>query len=332
MRDIPRKQILLSFLICICLTISVCAQKKTDFKTLQLLHKISGKSTISGIHNREPNATPAIWTEKAKKITGKYPGLWSGDFLFQKENIGNRNVMINEAISKWKAGYVVNIMWHACSPAYSQPCEWDNGRGVLSYMNDDQWQKLITDGTQLNNRWKEMMDEVAVHLQALKDNGVEVLFRPLHEMNQSKFWWGGRPGSNGTLKLYQITHDYLRKTRGLDNLIWVWDMQDFPTLAEDVKNYNPGDEYWDIAALDIYDGSGYTQAKYNAMLSISNGKPIAIGECDKLPTAAQLAAQPKYTFFMSWAELTFSKNTPEEILQLYKSSNILTLDKLPKWR
>jgi hypothetical protein len=37
-----------------------------------------------------------------------------------------------------------------------------------------------------------------VPLQDLKDHGVEVLWRPLHEMNQAAFWWAGqsRPGWN----------------------------------------------------------------------------------------------------------------------------------------
>ena len=37
----------------------------------------------------------------------------------------------------------------------------------------------------------------------------------------------GRPaGTRGTARLYQITHDYLVGTKGLTNLIWVWDVQD----------------------------------------------------------------------------------------------------------
>jgi len=39
-----------------------------------------------------------------------------------------------------------------------------------------------------------MMDDIAQYLQWLDLNGVEVLFRPLHEMNQNCFWWGGRGG------------------------------------------------------------------------------------------------------------------------------------------
>ena len=57
-------------------------------------------------------------------------------------------------------------------------------------MSDEHWTQLITDGTALNNVWKSMMDEVGIYLQFLEDNGVEVLFRPLHEMNQGSFLVG----------------------------------------------------------------------------------------------------------------------------------------------
>ncbi len=307
--------------------------RDSSYKVLRYLYKISGSKTIAGIHNREPNATPARWTEEMKNTTGKYAGLWSGDFLFQEENIRDRQVMINEALKQWKKGSVINIMWHACNPAISQPCGWDDGTGVLSNLNDAQWKDLLTDGTEINRKWKSMMDEVSAYLKILKDNGVEVLWRPLHEMNQGKFWWGGRPGENGTRKLYQMTHDYMTKTKGLTNLIWIWDVQDFGTLAGDVISYNPGKDYWDVAALDVYDDkSGFTNEKYNIMLSVAGGKPVAIGECDKLPTAAQLAAQPQWIFFMSWSELTKSANTDEQLKALYNDPRVVTLDEMPGWK
>ncbi len=304
---------------------------KTGFKTLDYLYAISGKKTLAGIHNREPNATPARWTNEVFAKTGKYPALWSGDFLFQGDNINNRQVMIDEAKAQWKKGAVVNIMWHACNPALSEPCGWDDGKGVLSAMSDQQFNDLLTDGTEINKKWKKMMDDISVYLQQLKDAKVEVLFRPLHEMNQGKFWWGGRPGANGTAKLYRLTHDYLKKTKGLTNLIWVWDMQDFGTLESDLSSYNPGKEYWDVAALDIYDANGFTSAKYKAMVNVADGKPIAIGECEKLPTRQELLEQPKWTFFMGWSELTFSKNTEAEIKALHTAPNVITLDQMPGW-
>ena len=304
---------------------------KTGFKSLDYLYSIAGKRTLAGIHNREPNAAPAKWTNEIFNVTGKYPAFWSGDFLFQADNINNRQIMIDEAKLQWSKGAVVNIMWHACNPALEQPCGWDDGKGVLSALSNTQFDDLVTEGTIVNLKWKQMMDEVAVYLMQLKVAGVEVLFRPFHEMNQGKFWWGGRPGVNGTAKLYRMTHDYMKNTKGLTNLIWVWDMQDFGTLSSDLVNYNPGKDYWDVAALDFYDGSGYTMAKYNAMVNIAAGKPIAIGECEKLPTAQQLLQQPKWTFFMGWSELVFEKNTPAEILALHAATNVITLDKKAGW-
>ena len=303
----------------------------TKFKTLNYLYAISGKYTISGIHNREPNATPAKWTDTVQLATGKTPGLWSGDFLFQEENIANRQTMINEAVVQWKKGSVINIMWHACNPALAQPCGWNN-QGVLSKLTDGQWKELLTDGTVINTRWKTMMDEIAGYLQQLKDKKVEVLFRPLHEMNQGVFWWGGRPGAEGTRKLYQLTHDYLTKTKKLNNLIWVWDIQDFKNLAKDAEDYNPGAEYWDVAALDVYDDkSGYSEEKYQIMVKAGGGKPIAIGECQKYPTAAILSKQPKWSFFMGWSELVFKHNTVAEIKNLISAPNVVSLDEMKGW-
>ena len=286
---------------------------------------------MAGIHNREPNAFPATWTDSVYSATGKYPGLWSGDFLFEQDNIDNRPKMISEAVKQWKKGALVHIMWHACNPALGQPCGFD-GHGVLSHLSDDQWKQLLTDGTPLNRKWKAMMDEVCLFLQQLRDQHVEVLWRPLHEMNQAKFWWGGRPGPEGTMKLYQRMHDYMTKTKGLDNLIWIWDLQDFSTLPRDVKAYNPGAAYWDIAALDFYDGSGYTPEKYQTMISVAAGKPIAIGECEVLPTVAQLQAEPQWSFFMSWSELTFAGNSKAKLDSLYHAGNVVTLTKMPGWK
>jgi len=311
--------------------VPVVETPQTPFKSLNYLYSISGSKTIAGIHNREPNATPVRWTEEMKTITGKYPALWSGDFLFQADNINNRQIMVNEAWNQWQKGAIVNIMWHACNPALSQPCGWD-GNGVLSKLTDAQWTELTTDGTPLNTKWKGMMDEVSVYLQFLQDKGVEVLWRPLHEMNQGSFWWGGRPGANGTRKLWQLTHDYMTNTKKLTNLIWVWDVQDFPSLTNDLVSYNPGEDYYDIVALDFYEGNGYTQAKYTSIVKAANGKPIAIGESDRMPTAEELTFQPKWTFFMGWSELVFEKNSATELQKLFGSSKAITLDEMPGWQ
>lgn len=300
-------------------------------KTLRFLQGISGSRTVAGQHNREPNSEPAKWTNAIRDTTGRFPGLWSGDFLYEQENIANRSTMINEAKNQWNQGALINLMYHAAPPNQGEPCGWEDG--VLSHLSDGQWNELISDGSSLNSKWKARLDVISFFLQDLKNDGVEVLWRPFHEMNQGQFWWAGRPGPQGTARLYQITHDYMVGTKGLTNLIWVWDVQD---LDFNWAPYNPGDAYWDVAAMDMY-GDGYTTQKYETMLQLAGNKPIAIGECEKLPTANELAAQPRWTFFMAWAELVYSDNgkitnSEQQIRDLYTASNVMTRDRMPGWK
>lgn len=297
---------------------------------LNYLYKISRTNQIiAGQHNQESKDNrpynPALSTNNIYQITQKYPSLWSGDFLYQQGYTDHhtREQMILEAERQWKRGAIINIMWHACPPTQNEPCQWEGG--ILSHLSNIEWQSLITDNTVLNQRWKSRLDTIAHYLKYLKKQRVEVLWRPFHEMNQAKFWWGGNP--QYIKQLYQITYHYLVKIHGLTNLIWVWNLQDFSSLQDDLKHYNPGHQYWDIASLDIYgsDGQGFfTQEKYQKMLNIAGNKPIAIGECFRLPSVNIINDQPCWTFFMGWGEDVFRHNSIQEIKNVYNASNVLT--------
>ena len=58
---------------------------------LEFLTGIGGKQTVAGMHNREPNSVPALQTSAIHELTGKYPGLWSGDFLFKADDVNARH-------------------------------------------------------------------------------------------------------------------------------------------------------------------------------------------------------------------------------------------------
>lgn len=293
---------------------------------LSYLYSINGSYSISGIHNREPNSSPSKQTDNIYSLTGDYPGLWSGDFLFTSNDINNRWNMVYECEKQWNNGSMVQLMFHVTSPAGSEAGSWyDN---VCCTLSDSQWNDLITDGGTLNKAWKSRLDTYASYLTYLQNQGVTVLLRPFHEMNQGQFWWGGRTGTNGTGALYRLTRNYLECTYGLNNLIWVWDMQD---LDYNWANYNPGDNYWDIFAVDFYNGDGFTSKKYETALNVAGDKLIAIGECDTLPTASVLQNQ-RWVFFMSWAELTFSYNNNSTIQNLYWAGNVLVQDELPSFK
>lgn len=295
-------------------------------KVLSYLKSISGSRTVSGIHNREPNSQPDKQTSEVTKRTGIVPGLWSGDFLFSAADVSHRSTMIREARRQWELGSIVNVMCHVAPPTQPDVCAWEGG--VISKLTDAQWADLIKPGGRLNKAWLARLDEQAVHLGYLKQNGVEVLYRPFHEMNQGQFWWAGRRGPSGTAALYRLTHDYLTKVHKLTNLIWVWDMQD---MSRDFADYNPGEKYWDVFAFDVYD-RGFDKSWYDYILPIVGDKPMAIGECDKLPTAKMLDEQPRWCFFMSWAELTFEKNSDASIRELYRSTRLVHQRDLPDFR
>jgi hypothetical protein len=295
-------------------------------RVLRFLQSISGRQTVAGIHNREPNAVPDLQTNEIHDLTGKYPGLWSGDFLFKPDDVNARWAMVYECRRQWDAGSIVQLLLHVCPPTTGETCEWEGG--ILSRLSDEQWQDLLTDGGALNRAWKTRLDGYATYLQYLEDAGVEVLFRPHHEMNQGRFWWGGRKGHGGTAALFRLTRDHLVRTKGLTNLVWTWNVQD---LGRDWAEYDPGREHWDVFSFDVYD-NGYDRSWYDSILAVVGDRPMGIGECAKLPTPELLREQPRWAFFMSWAELTFSSNSRDEIRRLYEAPAVLTRDELPRFR
>lgn len=304
---------------------------------LTYLSQLSGNGLLTAMHNKEPNTKPRESTDRILSTTGVTPAIWSGDFLYQTRDVTARQTMIDEAIRQWNDGSLVNIMLHVAPPNRTVEQEkagskWDDRaavtdqNGVQAYLTEAQWQSLITDGGELNINWKKRLDEYYRYLVQLKSAGVTVMFRPFHEMNQHVFWWAGNPAY--TKAIYRLTHDYLVDEKGLDNLIWVWDVQDLPAGygnaygydATDWSAFDPGAAYWDVFALDVYDAAGYTKANYDKAVAAAGGKPIAIGECWVLPTQAELAQQPKWVFAMPWAGDTFNENSADAIKIFYQSN------------
>ena len=65
-----------------------------------------------------------------------------------------------------------------------------------------------------------MLDQAAGLLQQFKDAGVAVLTRFMFELDGGWFWWGDGHFSNAQqTQLYRYIVNYLRVTKGLDNLL-----------------------------------------------------------------------------------------------------------------
>lgn len=311
---------------------------QTKAKILSFLDGISGKQTVVGVENKN-TGSPTQDTDLITSWTGKVSSFWGADFGFGGA-VNTRTTMVGEAKKQFAKGALVGLMYHACAPTQNEFCSWDDIGGSRPVkLTNDQFKQLLTPGTALNNAWIGRLNTLAGYLQDLKNSGVVVLFRPFHEMNQCAFWWSCHTGTYSSAALYKMTHDYLSRTKGLDNLIWVWNVQDFTSLSRDADTYNPGADYFDIAALDVYN-TGLTSGNYATMQRVSGGKPIAIAEIGKMPTSDELRQQPKWAYAMVWPDFLYDRgdshwayivNRPN-LPKLYQASNVLTLDEMPGWR
>jgi hypothetical protein len=334
------KRTLSLFGICGLILSTYLIQAQTKFESLNFIYSIQGKQILSGQHNDQKNlecgssgATGAsYWTDQVHSITGKYPAFYSGDFLFN-DDVNARWEIAYEAERQWNAGAVVQMMWHSCPPTLGASCGWNPG--IISTLTAQQFDELLTEGSTLNNNWKARVDEVSIHLAYLKSKGVEVFWRPYHEQNQSVFWWNSQ-GAGNTKALWRMMHDYMTNIKGLDNLVWIWDVQDI-SGATNYWDWNPGNQYWDILALDIY-SDAYTNAEYyNNMLTAAAGKPIALGECFTLPSYASVDKYPQFTFFMNWAYglkkglQCENTNSDAYIIDVYNNPKVITRDEMPGW-
>jgi mannan endo-1,4-beta-mannosidase len=320
---------------------------------LDFLYEIQGRQTLSGQHNFI--ATGSTFTDKIREATGKDPIVWGSDFSFAYEGETPRNFqhcgplnltepgtetaftdltpekaraqMVNNAIQAHREGYIVTLMWHACPPGMGDSCDGQKIWTLENRPSQEWWDELTTDGTEVNEAWKEQADRIAGYLKQLKDANVPVLWRPYHEMNGVWFWWCNKKGENGFKKLWIMMYDRYVNHHKLDNLVWVWNTNAPRLIPGDeawpYEDFWPGLEYVDVLAADVYRGD-WQQPHHDDLLKLAQGKPIAIGEMAPPPTPKILAAQPYWTWFMPWGNLAFWGRGPEQIKTLMEDERVLT--------
>ena len=291
---------------------------------LAYLNSISGQATVTGQHNY-PN-DGSRFTDLAYDLTAKYPGLFGEDFGFSagddKDSVLSRPAMIQEVKRQYQNGAIIALTWHEVRPTDDEPVTFRDS--VQGHLTDYEWQQLLTPGTPLYNRWCAQVDVVAGYLRQLRDAHVPVLFRAYHEMNGGWFWWGGRPGKNGSAALYRQIYDRFVNVHHLDNLVWVWNVNapnaDWVPIAE----YYPGPQYADVVTMDIY--GEFKQDFYTSMLTLAAGKPIALAEVGGLPTPEILDKQPRWAYFMCWSEIIRTGNPLDKVLAVYHAPRMVNRD------
>ncbi len=289
------------------------------YALLEVFYNISGEYILTGQHNY-PNTRDRN-TQFATEYTGKTSVVWSTDWGHAREGDSDsylaRPDIVDEAIRQHQLGSLITICWHAVPPTADEPITFrqlpgsspDSLASVQGQLLDRQFKDVLTPGTVLYTRWCAQVDSIAVYLKKLQDAHVPVLWRPYHEMNGDWFWWGGRTDEYSTKALYIQLFDRLVNYHKLNNLIWVWSV-DRPNKPEmQFSNFYPDNKYLDVLALDVY-RQDFNKDYYDSLLTISNGKPIVLGEVGNPPTLDILSEQPNWAYYVTWAGMV--RNTTKK--------------------
>lgn len=328
------------------------------------LYGIWGRQVIAG----QQDLTWNDRVDMAQRVfddTGKYPALMGYDFMNTGMNRPNISGLrqVEEAIAFARRGGLVSFCWHWRDPAllgtervnranfYVREPDAGKNTGFTIPMAEGQLDTSSVAFQQLNAG----IDLVAAELGRLRDAGVTVLWRPLHEASGHKgdgwFWWGrkrsdGESQARANILLWRHLHERMARMHGLDNLIWVWNGQD--------EAWYPGDDVVDIIGWDIYDDSdqkrdrkryGAQAATYRRALAIGRrAKPVALTETSHIPDPDKMLAEgAPWLWFTVWNDAHAGPgvsdksnfwsgdyyNTAGHKNKVYHHPKVITLDKLP---
>ena len=239
--------------------LSCSPEEKTQSGTLQanglrnFLTEVSGKAILFG--HQDDMAYGIGWNSipgesDVKRTTGSYPAV----FGWEIGNIGDKNNLdgvpfdsIKTYIKRaYRLGAVNTVSWHA-RYSVTRLNAWNlNGIDVSS----------LLPGGKFHHLFLKELDLVAAFLETLKDDSgkpIPVIFRPWHEMYGNWFWWGSVTCSDDQYRqLFRFTVEYLRNTKGLNNLLIAFASDNNFNSREDYLKRYPGDDVVDILGLDDY--------------------------------------------------------------------------------
>ena len=306
----------------------------------KFLCDIYGKYSLAGQYADEGRASSEY--EKITAKTGKtfaVLGLDMGNYSLGSKAHGAESKTVEYAYDWYKnAGGIVQLCWHWTSPEdyavnagdqpwyssfYKEGSKLDLDK-IMNGEDDAAYQLLMDD-----------IDNMASELARLRDAGVPVLWRPLHEASGGWFWWGNcEPESYK--KLWNVMYDKMTNEHNLTNLIWVWNGQD--------PAWYPGDETVDINGWDIYAGNHVDSSQSGRFDDMATNygtktKLIALTEngCVMDPDKV-FNDNARWLFWGTWSDPFTMKlgvvindeyTTVELLTKAYNHERVLTLDELP---
>ncbi|MCQ2097495.1 MAG: beta-mannosidase [Fibrobacter sp.] len=311
-----------------------------------------GKKTISGVMTGNMDnytmgdATKHEDVQTVYKYSGKYPALVGIDLM--NATGGNSESSwfqqytekaIDIAKDTWKKGGIPAITWH-WRPG--EESEFYTSNGNKTSNTDFDFTQAFVKGTTswdtLSTEYKALagdIDKVAKLFLELQEAGVAAIFRPLHESGGNWFWWSTHTGKQFAA-LYQLVYERLVFKHGVNNLIWDFNPQDVSKIT-----WTPGETYYDVLSVDIYNKANDHQSNASAFIDFTNkggtNKIISLSENGPIPDVqAMYSENAPWSWWMPWYDSWGSdKHISQTAASVWKSNmedeRIITLDMMPGW-
>ncbi len=303
-----------------------------------------GKYTLTGQYASDESNKEL---ELVYQTTGKYPVIRFSAMHNSGSSFDSTFKDIDACADWYRRGGIVGLMWYWEAPSkkpsvYAKDTDFKLSEAVtdidISELSQEEIRGLYGEGKISEQCYGLILDidNMAGQLMSLKNKGVPVLWRPLHEASGDWFWWGA-DGTDAYKWLWNLMYKRYTEYFELDNLIWVWNGQSEDSLVDKST--------FDIASLDIYlspekdFGSRYEQ--FLALQKIvGKEKLIALSECSTLPDMdLSFRDNAVWSFFGLWygkylcddddnfSEMYTSKDA---FVRVYNSDGALSLDEYIK--
>ncbi|HPR32482.1 MAG TPA: glycosyl hydrolase [Prolixibacteraceae bacterium] len=222
-------------------------------RIIRTLKDLSGKYILFGHQDdlayglgwKGSEGTSDVW-----EASGDYPVVfgWEVGCIGDSLNIfGLSFQTIEEGIKKAHSmGGINTVGWHARYPVTNN-VSWN-----LTDIDLDE----ILPGGEYHYRLKGKLDLLADFFNRLvAEDGslIPIVFRPFQEMYGNWFWWGQSKSTDDQyVRLYRFTVDYLRKEKGLTNLLFSFSPDENFSSDENYLERYPGDDYVDVLGFIDY--------------------------------------------------------------------------------
>jgi hypothetical protein len=293
-------------------------------KLLCYIYGIYGKSVLSG-QQETSWSNPQRDIDYYTSAIGKHPAILGGDYLYQDGAKPGGNTT-KRALAYWQAGGITMMRYHMGAPPNSDT--YDNSKGTVANFDN-----LTKENTTENNSLKSKLDYLAGELKVLQDAKVPVLLVPYHEVDKyAWFWWSKCTGAQ-FINLWKYSVDYINKTKGVHNVIWVMGYGHDGAMADFFPT-----GYTDLGGIDQYDKGKqpFLEQWESTKAVVGATMPIPLHETGTIPEpAAMFPSTAPWVLWNVWAGYQntnaegYTWNTPESIKEAYADPRTVTRESLP---